>query len=166
MGIREQVSAVPAKPIIAAVCIFTLAAGAWHLQSKYRVCTHRASMTARFHDWAGQALEAGNKGLSLTAALPGEWDQVRISQGVVDEAPELACPFGWHWSEDERAALSDAGALTLIGFFADGRLVEMVDFDGRVAAFDIGSDALARAEAVFAPGIESGVLEPVARDRD
>ncbi len=154
MGIRDAFSSVPAKPIIAATIGFTVLAASWHGWSVSGICSTRSDLSTALQDWANEVVSGVGIGYPLEFQANFEWDQVRISQGSETPIASQNCPFGWHWSNEERAEMADAGNLTEIGFFKDGWLVGVVDFDRRWADFDTEGGIIDRDQAVFvaAPG--------------
>ncbi len=158
MGIRDALSSVPAKPIIAAVIGFTVIAASWHGWNVSGICGTRSDLSTALQDWASEAVSGAGIGYPLEFTADFEWDQVRISQGREIPVASQHCPFGWHWSNAERADMAKAGNLTQIGFFKDGWLVGVVDFDRRWADFDTEGGIIDRAQAVFVADPGSNLL--------
>lgn len=149
MGLRDVVNAVPAKPIISIAVGLTVLAATWHGWTLYSVCSKRSALTHALHDWAQKVVDAGPAGMRLDKITGFTWDQVRIAQNTLTPGQAPNCPFGWHLSNTERAAMAKAGDLTLIGFAAGGKLVEIADFDATKAQFDVGEEPIDRDRAVF-----------------
>lgn len=149
MGFRDAVSSVPAKPIVAIGLGLTVIAAAWHGVTLRSACLARAELSAGLHKWAQHALANPGIAAPLARAAPFAWDDVRIAQGGHDLGAVPSCPFGWHWSNDQRRTMANEGNLTLIGFFAGGKLVAIADFDRRWARFDVADKPIARARARF-----------------
>ncbi len=161
MGLRDAISAVPAKPIIAIAAGFTVFAAAWHGWTLHTICTKRSGLTSALHSWAADALNSGPTGARLDKATGFTWDQVRIVQAVKKPSPSPNCPFGWHLSNSEREAMAKAGNLTLIGFATEGKVIEIADFDATKARFAVGNDPISRDGAIFRA--EDGALALVPR---
>jgi hypothetical protein len=158
MGFKEAVSAVPAKPIVATALVATVLAAAWHGYSLHSFCASRAVLTSSLKTWAEGAIVARSP-VALDQANPAEWDEVRIATNVAPPANATSCPFGWHWSNDERAAIAADSHLTMLGFFKDGKLVEVADFDNRWATFDVSGDPIPRDKAMFVVSSNGNALQ-------
>jgi len=149
MSIRDALGAVPAKPIILTVVLFTAVAAAWHGWTLKTVCTHRAELTASLQGWASAALQRRAANAALATATNFEWDEVRIAHPKEIDPRSQNCPFDWHWSNEKLSALAKSGNLTLFGFVKDGSIVEIVDFDRENAQFDVTTKPISRESAVF-----------------
>ncbi|MGI9483059.1 MAG: hypothetical protein ACR2OR_11965 [Hyphomicrobiales bacterium] len=161
MGLRDAISAVPAKPIIAIAAGLTVFAAAWHGWTLHKICSQRSALTSALHSWAGDAMNSGPAGARLDKATGFDWNQVRILQAVKKPSPAPNCPFGWHLSNREREAMARTGNLTLVGFAIEGNVIEIVDFDATKARFDVGKDPISRDGAIFRA--QEGVLALVPR---
>ncbi|MGO1119185.1 hypothetical protein ACTL6U_10785 [Rhodovibrionaceae bacterium A322] len=149
MGFRDAVSAVPAKPIMAFAVAITAMAAAWHGWTLHSICTGRADLTAALESWAKEAKANPTQAFDLEGVTDKEWTQIRISQGLTTLGPSQNCPFDWHWSNQEREAMAQAGNLTLIGFFNQDRLIEIADFDRQWARFATDDQPIDRQDARF-----------------
>lgn len=161
MGVRDikaAINAVPAKPIIATALTVTLLAAGWHGYTLHRICTSRADLSASLKQWTEGVLQA-RVATPLTQAVGSDWDEVRIATAAQAPANAISCPFGWHWSNEERAAVAKDGHLTMFGFFKDARLLEVADFDSRWARFDVSDDAIPRDKAVFEASSTGNALQ-------
>ena len=161
MGVRDikaAINAVPAKPIIATAIAVTLLAAGWHGYTLHRICTSRADLTTSLKQWAEGVLQA-KAASPLSEATGDDWDEVRIAASAPAPANATSCPFGWHWTNDERAAVAKDGPLTMFGFFRDGKLLEVADFDSRWARFDVSGDPIPRDKAVFTASTTGNALQ-------
>ena len=95
--------------------------------------------------------------LELSKLFGDKWDALRILQGFKPESFDINCPFGSHWSADEREALAKAGNLTLIILLRDKQFFDLVDYRGDWAQFEVGDDSIPRNKAQF-------VLDRTAQD--
>ncbi|MCB1474305.1 MAG: hypothetical protein KDJ68_15885 [Rhodobiaceae bacterium] len=162
MGFRDAVNAVPAKPIIATAVVATLLAAAWHGYTLHDVCSKRASLTSSLHAWADGVLASPGTPTPFDPPVDFDWDAVRIAGRTSQTGNVPNCRFGWHWSDKQRQDMAAAGHLALIGFFRDGRLVELADFDNRHGVFNVSDTAIARDKAVFSAKPDTQLLQQVA----
>lgn len=161
MGFRDAISAVPAKPIITTAVVATVLAAAWHGYTLHDVCAKRANLTAGLHAWADALRETPDIPVALDPTVDFDWDAVRIAGRASQTGNAPNCRFGWHWSQKQREEMAASGYLALIGFFRDGRLVELADFDNRHGVFNVTDAAIARDKAVFSAKPGSLLLQQV-----
>lgn len=147
MTIRDALSSVPAKPIIASALVFTVIAASWHGFNVRRTCIHRATLTQQLQNWANSV--PTNHSVRLDKAMDSGWDEMRIFPQATKPSASQNCPFGWHWNNDTRQEMVNRGHLGLMGFFKNNRLIEIIDFDNQKVRFEIGETPLPHANAFF-----------------
>lgn len=168
MSIRTALSSLPSWPALAIAPVLILVVGYMSYGPAYRECTRLAEARSGFTAAVARAAQEGG-GLALERAVPaGDWDQVRILQGVKPASgPLLDCPFGWDFNEIERRGMIAEGKLGILAFAKAGEVVTFVEFSAGRVRFEDYAEVLTRAEAVFAVEAPSGdggvfILRPAA----
>ncbi len=162
MSIRTALSSLPSWPALAIAPVIILAVGYMSYGPSYRECTRLAEARSGFTAAVERAAQAG-RGLALEQEIAaGDWDQVRILQGVKPSTgPLLDCPFGWDLSEIERRGMIAKGELGILAFAKAGEVVTFVEFSAGQVRFEDYKEVITRADAVFAveaPGGAGGVF--------
>ena len=62
------------------------------------------------------------------------WEHVKGFARFKPQYQKRSCPLGWGWSDEERQAIVDSDLLSVLIFFNEGKIVNVVDFrNDRVA---------------------------------
>lgn len=162
--LRASISQLPTWPALVIAAVLTVGIGIWFYAPTYQRCSDlklaREGLRA-----AIEVADRTGSTLDLAAAMPGPWDEVRISQAhrlAAGQRP-FHCPFGWDLSREERRALIASGDYTLIGFFERGEFQRYIEFRGDWARFEGDVESLPRSRAHFRvgkPGEGPAVLTP------
>jgi hypothetical protein len=153
------------RPILVIAPVLIVLALAYHFGTSYRSCSYQRDFRERLR--AGIETAAPPPGVMRLADFADfQWDAATILVNYKPDNRTTDCPFGWDWSEAERARLVAEDLLTLIVFSRDGRIVGHVEYRADWAGFPDSRAPYDRESASFevrrtgGPGTRP-VLRPV-----
>ncbi len=149
MSIQTALRSLPSKPVLFIAPAIIAAVLCWRYYDVYRVCTHRAGHMASLDKALDQAVGEG-KPFVFENVFRSDWDAVRVFQSYRPDTKSFHCPFGWHYSEDERDSLARRGGLTVIAFYKDKALIDFADYPSAKARFSINDEPVRREGVAFA----------------
>jgi hypothetical protein len=149
--IRAVLNQLPSWPGLAIALLLVSGLVGWHYTNAHRTCTALKADREQLRAKIAEAAASPERILDFGAAVPGEWDEMRIAQAhrFAEGQRPYDCPFGWDLTAKEREELAQAGNYTLIGFFRRGRFERYIEFRADWARFEPAPEKLARDAARF-----------------
>lgn len=153
MSIQAALRSLPTKPGVIIAVVIILVVGGWQGYSLRTACLQRAdlmlNLTSAIETEVVKVGDEKARHLNLADVVPFAWDEVKIVQNYRPTTASLDCPFGWHWTEQDRDKLAADGLLTVLAFFDKGAFVDFMDFSGGLASFEVDDSKIAKERALF-----------------
>ncbi len=147
MGIQDAIRSIPAKPGIAIAIVATILFGAWHFYTGWQACEHRARAAESIRSAIATAQDGGV--LNLAEMFTFAWDELRVLHDYHPGENALDCPFGNHWSLEERQALAREGNLAALVLSHENNAVAFIEYLKEWGDFQTGETPLPRENARF-----------------
>ncbi len=147
--IKDAIGQLPSWPGFAIGAVVIISLGGWYYGTSYARCTEVRQGRELLRAAIDKAAAGGSGEFDMAAAIPGDWDEVRIVEGHRPGQVPLNCPFGWDMTWRERQALVEAGQYTIVGLFKAGRFQRYVEYRGDWATFPGAARSIPRNEARF-----------------
>ena len=148
MKIQDALRSVPSKPGIALALVATALFGAWHFYTGWRACENRALAAEDIKNAIALAQD-GNGIVDIAELFAFAWDEMHVLHNHHPGENALACPFGNHWSLDERRAFARDDNFAALVLSSNGTVVAFVEYIKEWGDFQAGESPLPRESARF-----------------
>ena len=137
------------RPILVIAPVLIVLALAYHFGTSYRSCSYQRDFRERLRAGIETAAAKRPAVVRLADIADYQWDTATILINYKPDSRTTDCPFGWDWTEAERASLVGDDLLTLIVFSRGGRVVGHVEYRADWAEFPDTSKPYDRNTAIF-----------------
>ena len=136
------------RPILVIAPGLIVLALAYHFGTNYQSCSRHQEFRERLR--AGiESAASRSMPMRLAEIFDFQWDAATVLVNYKPDARTTDCPFGWDWSEAERAGFVANDLLILIVFSHRGRIAEHVEYRADWAEFPDTSKPYDRNTAIF-----------------
>jgi hypothetical protein len=149
ISIRQALGSLPSRPVLVIAPLLAALALGYHYYTAYRACSEQSALRQQFMAAVAAAAGAAEPRLRLSGSTPFTWSSLQVSSAPEGDRRALDCPLGSGWPASERDRLAAAGLLTVLGFYADDKLVAVVELSGEEVLFSGVGTSFGERDAVF-----------------
>lgn len=125
--IHRALNSIPARPVLVIAPLLVATVLVVYYWNLHRECVGQAALRDSFVQGIARAADSGEI-LRLTDVAVFPWEHVKGFVNFKPQHKKRSCPFGWDWSDAERQNIIDSDLLSVLIFFNEGEIANLIEF--------------------------------------